>query len=506
MTDVEESKPLINDQPHQPVGEGEIDIHEGEAAHDHESHVHMPSSGTGIIAAVSSSSSSSDSSDPNKKQSLNDVMNGMGNGRYQLGIGGLCGLAEASDGIQQLSVAFLVHHLGNLFHLTNQRKALVGSVSGAGMFIGATTWGRASDLWGRKYAFVGTLLMAGFFGMLSAAAPTYDIYLLFRTILCIGIGGNVPLNFTIFSEFSAKDNRGGYLTLLEACWSFGATVSCLVAWAVLPSHTWEMYVILVSLPAFLLGVAGIFLMPESPRFLLVSGDTKRAEEIVHSIAVTNKKPEYENAKLLPSEAKFEESSFAHLFDRELRTKTLTLFCLYFLLAFGCGIFTWLPVLLQDKKLELMSMYRSMVIMAFSQIPGVIFASYLVETVGRKYAISICFFMGGVTTALFASSESHDWVITTTILMEFFLAGANGSLSAFTAEVYPTTLRSTAMGACSSLSRLSSIVNPTIWALLLDVSDRTAVLAGSAAMFLGFLVIWFLPETKNQDIADHEKSA
>ena len=75
----------------------------------------------------------------------------------------------------------------------------------------------------------------------------------------------------------------------------------------------------------------------------------------------------------------------------------------------------------------MSMYRSMVIMASSQMPGVIFASYMVETAGRKTAIAVCFFMGGVFTAVFALSQSEAVIVTVTIFMEFFLAGANGRL-------------------------------------------------------------------------------
>jgi putative MFS transporter len=76
-----------------------------------------------------------------------------------------------------------------------------------------------------------------------------------------------------------------------------------------------------------------------------------------------------------------------------------------------------------------------------------FSALMVETIGRKYAIGICFGMGSVFTAVFAVSESETVIVIMTILMEFFLAGANGALSAITVEMFPTTLRSTAMGAC-----------------------------------------------------------
>jgi len=44
-----------------------------------------------------------------------------------MGILTMCGLAQLTDGIQQLSVGFLLHHLGKLFGLTNHGKAMIGT-------------------------------------------------------------------------------------------------------------------------------------------------------------------------------------------------------------------------------------------------------------------------------------------------------------------------------------------------------------------------------------------
>jgi len=86
------------------------------------------------------------------------------------------------------------------------------------MLLGAVSWGRISDSHGRKFAFIGTLIMSGIFGILSSVSPNYAFFLVFRCLGAAGVGGNVPLGFTIFTEFSAKTNRGAYLTMLEAFW------------------------------------------------------------------------------------------------------------------------------------------------------------------------------------------------------------------------------------------------------------------------------------------------
>jgi len=157
---------------------------------------------------------------------------------------------------------------------------------------------------------------------------------------------------------------------------------------------------------------------------------------------------------------------------------------------------------------------------------VITAAYLVERVGRKLTIASFFLMGIAFTCMFAVSEKEVWVVLATIFMEFFLAGTNGehqcvcfrqnerqlslllplgSLAAYTVEFFPTTLRSTAMGTCSALSRLSSVVNPNLWAVLLDLGESVAIFGGALALFFAMLLTIFLPrETKGLQIQDHLK--
>ena len=73
--------------------------------------------------------------------------------------------------------------------------------------------------------------------------------------------------------------------------------------------------------------------------------------MVSVIAHANGQPQYAGSKLTVSAASFDDSTFASLFSPALRRQTLALMALYFLLAYGCGVFVWMPVLLQEKNLE-----------------------------------------------------------------------------------------------------------------------------------------------------------
>lgn len=135
--------------------------------------------------------------------------------------------------------------------------------------------------------------------------------------------------------------------------------------------------VFTSLPAFCLGLLAYFKMPESPRYLVINGDVDSAQALLHQMALRNEKPHLSHVQLLRTEKERDhdkeqhskESSFMQLFSPSIRTTTIMLFFIFFLISYGCGVFMWMPVLLEGKNLEPLSMYRSMVIMALSQVPG-----------------------------------------------------------------------------------------------------------------------------------------
>ena len=70
-----------------------------------------------------------------------------------------------------------------------------------GMFFGCYAWGYLGDRFGRMFAFKKTVLVAavGSFLMSSSLNPGYLV--LFSSIIGFGIGGEIALGGTIYSEF-----------------------------------------------------------------------------------------------------------------------------------------------------------------------------------------------------------------------------------------------------------------------------------------------------------------
>lgn len=67
---------------------------------------------------------------------------------------------------------------------------------------------------------------------------------------------------------------------LAAHWMVGSIFSAGMGWAIIPSGSdrWRVFLAVASLPAWCAAV-GTWFMPESPRFLLVQGNTEAAEQV-----------------------------------------------------------------------------------------------------------------------------------------------------------------------------------------------------------------------------------
>ena len=90
-------------------------------------------------------------------------------------------------------------------------------------------------------------------------------------------------------EFVPTSSRGYWGLAFNVCWTAGSILEAGVAWLVLPALGWRWLVALSSLPCALL-VLLIWMMPESPRYLVSQGRLDEAQRVLDRIAKTNGQP------------------------------------------------------------------------------------------------------------------------------------------------------------------------------------------------------------------------
>ncbi|MEW5319852.1 MAG: hypothetical protein WDW38_010974 [Sanguina aurantia] len=167
------------------------------------------------------------------------------------------------------------------------------------MLVGGIVWGLLGDRIGRRRSLLLALSLNASFGLLSAAAASLPQLMALRALAGLGVGGSLPVVFSLMAELCPIDTRGRFMALLASCWMLGSLFSASAGWAILPTGSWRTFVAVASLPAWCCAAAIAAAMPESPRYLLVQGRVREAEQVLRAAAVMNGRPLPASFSLLP---------------------------------------------------------------------------------------------------------------------------------------------------------------------------------------------------------------
>jgi MFS transporter, putative metabolite:H+ symporter len=431
---------------------------------------------------------------------VQEAIDRIGFGRFQKRLLAVCGVTWAADGAEVLLLGFALPSIIEDFGISTTQAGLIASATFAGMLVGAWFWGTVSDYIGRRLGFQLTVLIFAGFGLLSAFAPGWEWLAVLRFLTGFGLGGALPLDFSLYAEYLPRENRGRNLVLLESFWAVGTITAAALAWLLVPSFGWRPLLATSALAAVLV----LWIrrsIPESPRYLAISGRVDEAKEILARIATANGRPAPEGD--LTVGERQAGSPVANLWAPRLRRVTVMLWITWFCISLAYyGIFTWLPAVFVERGLPPLQTYQNTFILALAQLPGFFSAAYLIERWGRRNTLGLYLLASGVATFLFAIVTGFGGLLASAVLMSFFSLGAWGSLYAWTPELYPTEIRTTGMGWASGMARVAGVISPTLGGILFALALLNALSLWAAAFAIGGLAVFLLGvETKKQALSD-----
>ncbi|CAM9548273.1 unnamed protein product, partial [Phaeothamnion confervicola] len=460
-------------------------------------------------------------------------------------------LSNAADAVEILSAGYIMTSYRNDdgSELTGRQKQLLMSSVFFGMLVGGLCCGALADRVGRRRCLLGALALNSAFGLLSAAAPTIGWLVAARVAAGVGVGGSIPVVFTLGAELFPTRVRGALLTVVASCWMFGAIFSAGAAWLLLgeaggakivQGADWRHYAIVAAVPALMAVLAATRLLPESPRFLLGRGRAKEAAAVLNRMmsggigrpdgvaywAVNDNgshtfpsSPPLSQIKLraglpspgaeraarraaaavasAPASAPERSMSLAQraqsLMAGELARTTWVLMAVWFALSYGSyGIATWNNQLFRDFGLG-GSSYLSSFLFALANLPGNVVSVLLIERVGRKPLLAWSMALAAAAASLFAFAGGGGaaLVVGAAALFNAFSVAGWNCLDCLSAECFPTSSRTSGMGLVSACGRAGSIAAQ--WANgSLESSVPVLLLVTSGLMLAGALVSLLLP--------------
>ncbi len=383
------------------------------------------------------------------------------------------GAAWTFVAMEILLVGFVAPIFAGLWGLDGRMQGLVNSAALAGSLCGSLVLGRTADRIGRRAIFQYSILWYAAFTALTALSWGPWSVMTFRFLAGLGLGGMLVVDPSMLTEYLPPQRRGRLLVFLDFWWPVGLLVATGLSYVFLGPNfnrfgdwSWRYLFLAASFPAFLAFVARRTL-PESPYFLARQGRTREAAEVLTEITG---RPVDEAEFSAPEESR---SSMRELFAIRLRSRAVTTALIWIALNISYyGLFLWLPFVLQGEKSFHVNVYLLLTLSALSQFPGYAAAIWLVERVGRKPTLAVFLLLGGVSAYAFAVADTSGVYITALFFVGFFNLGAWGAVYPYTAETFPTRLRSSAFGLMEGVGKTAAIAGPYIFGHLKDATGST----------------------------------
>ena len=131
----------------------------------------------------------------------------VGSGPWQLVVLLICGLGNAADAVEILSIGLVLPAAEKDLGLNDDAKAVLSSCIFLGMLLGGLVLGHVGDKWGRKWTLVTALLLNGVFGALSSIVGHWKVLAFLRFVSGVGVGGSVPIVFASMAENCSHASR-----------------------------------------------------------------------------------------------------------------------------------------------------------------------------------------------------------------------------------------------------------------------------------------------------------
>ncbi|MEO6973972.1 MAG: MFS transporter [Rhodoferax sp.] len=364
--------------------------------------------------------------------------------------------------------AFAAPGLMKAWHLPVDAVALITSASFGGMFIGAVGGGWLGDNFGRKRGIILCISFYAVFSMLNAVSWDVTSLAVFRFLTGVGLSGMTVIANTYVSEFFPANVRGKYMGRIVTIGLIGIPATAWFARYFVPLYPWGWRLVFVWGGMGLLALFMAVRMKESPRWYLRQNNLAKAEEIVGQLEAAAR-AEHGPLTEVPSVVRppvpgtgLRPGSFFALFSVQERQRTLTMLAAWIFQTLGFyGFMSWVPTLLVKHGFSVVHALSYTATIAVCHPLGSLIASDLVERFERRWYITIDGVLIAIFGVAFGMSQAPVFILLFGALVVLCIQGMAVGLYTYTPELFPTEVRSSAMGLAYGVGRLANVIGPFI---------------------------------------------
>jgi len=437
------------------------------------------------------------------------------NFRYLLTISLVTALGGLLFGFDISVISGTIPFIQDVFELNETMKGWVVSSALIGCIIGASFSGRLGDKFGRKKVLFVVSLLFGISAIGSGLANSIPTFVSYRILGGIAVGGASVLAPMYIAEVSPAHLRGRMVSLNQLTIVIGISMAYFSNYFLLAigENAWRWMFAAEAVPSLLFFFA-LFIVPESPRWLVARNDETKAHFVLNKVAG----PDFADFELSEiKESLAGNKKRGTLKDVFKKKYSLILFLGIFLAVFqqwsGINvIFFYGPDIFAKANLSVDTALFYTALVGVMNIVFTILAMRVIDKIGRKVLLLIgsagmvvCYIIIGY---LFKIERTDDWMLLTFIIITpaFFAFGLGPTVWVVLSEIFPNKIRGAAMSVATFALWVGCYSLTLTFPIFVEaLSAAVTFWIYAAVCIVGFAVIYkTLPETKGMSLEKLEK--
>lgn len=283
--------------------------------------------------------------------------------------------------------------------------------------------GPLSDRFGRRAVLRIAAILYAISALASALAPDYTTLVIARMIGGFGVGASLILAPLYIAEIAPKDKRGRLVSFNQLNIVIGISLAFFsnywilqlgksdAAWVQdlgIDQNNWRWMLGLEALPAILY-FFGLFMVPRSPRWLMMKGNNDEAQKVMSRVAGQEKALEELDRirKNIEEDSKVEKASLGELFKPGLRL-VITIGVVVGILQQITGInavFFYAPMIFEQSGLGTDAAFMQAILVGLVNLVFTILAILFIDRLGRKPLLT--FGVAGITISMLVLSYGFN---------------------------------------------------------------------------------------------------
>ncbi|HYB97094.1 MAG TPA: MFS transporter [Vicinamibacterales bacterium] len=358
--------------------------------------------------------------------------------------------------------------------LTRGQGGLMASLTLAASAAGGLMFGVIADKFGRTRALSWSILLYSVFTFACGFAQTVTQFAIFRVMLGLGMGGEWASGAALVSETWPEKHRGKALGIMQSCWAIGYALAAVVVAVVLPRYGWR--------AVFFVGIApALFTLWIRRNVKEPAMWTGRAGGAggTGGTGIAKEKFPLRIALFLTA------------------MNAATMFAWW-------GLNLWVPSYLSlpttqggiGLSTETMAMF--VVAMQIGMWLGYVSFGFIADAFGRRPTY-ISYLLIAALLVWYYGFTREPWVLLLLgPLVAFFGTGYFSGFGAVASELFPTSIRATALGVTYNSGRLLSAIAPYMVGTMAQNRGFGAAFTLTTFAFMAAALLWIgIPETKGR---------